>query len=120
MLYQLSYGPRFTHGAAPLHRYHGQGRNRTADTAVFSRVLYQLSYLAQAKRPCRGGAGGSPVEGGWPTRSRRRVRGTEARQVSAGSQTGTFIPNVENAARGRRSSLNQIAGAGFEPATFGL
>ena len=24
----------------------GQGRNRTADTAIFSRVLYQLSYLA--------------------------------------------------------------------------
>ena len=24
----------------------GQGQNRTADTAVFSRVLYQLSYLA--------------------------------------------------------------------------
>ena len=23
----------------------GEGRNRTADTAVFSRVLYQLSYL---------------------------------------------------------------------------
>ena len=25
----------------------GQGRNRTADTAIFSRVLYQLSYLAR-------------------------------------------------------------------------
>ena len=25
----------------------GQGRNRTADTAIFSRVLYQLSYLAK-------------------------------------------------------------------------
>ena len=24
----------------------GQGRSRTADTAIFSRVLYQLSYLA--------------------------------------------------------------------------
>ena len=24
----------------------GQGRSRTADTAVFSRVLYHLSYLA--------------------------------------------------------------------------
>ena len=29
----------------------GQGQNRTADTAVFSRVLYQLSYLARADRP---------------------------------------------------------------------
>ena len=31
----------------------GQGRNRTADTAVFSRVLYQLSYLAKKEGPCR-------------------------------------------------------------------
>jgi hypothetical protein len=26
----------------------GEGRNRTGDTTVFSRVLYQLSYLAAA------------------------------------------------------------------------
>ena len=26
--------------------FDGQGRSRTADTAIFSRVLYQLSYLA--------------------------------------------------------------------------
>jgi hypothetical protein len=25
----------------------GQGRSRTADTTIFSRVLYQLSYLAE-------------------------------------------------------------------------
>ena len=25
----------------------GQGRNRTTDTTIFSRVLYQLSYLAR-------------------------------------------------------------------------
>ena len=32
-------------------RGHGdgaQGRNRTTDTAIFSRVLYQLSYLGAA------------------------------------------------------------------------
>ena len=45
VLYHLSYGPirvfrRGNHGP------HGQGRNRTADTTIFSRVLYQLSYLA--------------------------------------------------------------------------
>ena len=28
---------------------HGEGRNRTGDTTVFSRVLYQLSYLAGAR-----------------------------------------------------------------------
>ena len=26
----------------------GEGRNRTGDTTVFSRVLYRLSYLARA------------------------------------------------------------------------
>jgi hypothetical protein len=26
----------------------GEGRNRTGDTTIFSRVLYQLSYLAEA------------------------------------------------------------------------
>jgi hypothetical protein len=29
-------------------RGNGEGRNRTSDTAIFSRVLYQLSYLARA------------------------------------------------------------------------
>ena len=28
----------------------GEGRNRTGDTTVFSRVLYQLSYLAARVR----------------------------------------------------------------------
>jgi hypothetical protein len=32
-------------------RDHGQGQNRTADTMIFSHVLYQLSYLAQTKNP---------------------------------------------------------------------
>jgi hypothetical protein len=27
----------------------GEGRNRTGDTTVFSRVLYQLSYLARGE-----------------------------------------------------------------------
>jgi hypothetical protein len=37
----------------PRGSINGQGRNRTADTAVFSRVLYQLSYLAKKEGPCR-------------------------------------------------------------------
>jgi hypothetical protein len=28
----------------------GQGRNRTADTQIFSLLLYQLSYLAELNR----------------------------------------------------------------------
>ena len=28
-----------------------QGRNRTTDTAIFSRMLYQLSYLGNCRMP---------------------------------------------------------------------
>jgi hypothetical protein len=55
VLYQLSYGRLSS----------GQGQNRTADTMIFSHVLYQLSYLALQPRlsgmknpRCRSGAGG--------------------------------------------------------------
>ena len=38
---------------------HGaQGRNRTTDTAIFSRMLYQLSYLGMPRRPKDPRAGG--------------------------------------------------------------
>jgi hypothetical protein len=30
-------------------RRDGEGRNRTGDTTIFSRVLYQLSYLAEER-----------------------------------------------------------------------
>ncbi len=56
MLYQLSYCPMSI-------RLSGQGGNRTPDTTIFSRVLYQLSYLAFASDPTKnrlnngGGAG---------------------------------------------------------------
>jgi hypothetical protein len=33
----------------------GQGRDRTADTVIFSHVLYQLSYLAPGAPNIRGG-----------------------------------------------------------------
>jgi hypothetical protein len=33
-----------------LRRLDGEGRNRTGDTTIFSRVLYQLSYLAEPER----------------------------------------------------------------------
>ena len=52
MLYQLSYGPLGSQPGDPEGSpQNGQGRNRTADTTIFSRVLYQLSYLADKKTP---------------------------------------------------------------------
>ena len=44
MLYQLSY-------CRPC--CHGQGGSRTPDTTIFSRVLYQLSYLANLSDPTK-------------------------------------------------------------------
>ncbi len=37
----------------------GEGRIRTADTTIFSRVLYQLSYLASGRNRIGGALGGS-------------------------------------------------------------
>ena len=42
-------GPMTQPGDAPQPE-NGEGRNRTGDTTIFSRVLYQLSYLAEAAR----------------------------------------------------------------------
>ena len=35
-----------------LSELNGQGQNRTADTRIFSPLLYQLSYLAGITAPC--------------------------------------------------------------------
>ena len=37
----------------------GEGRNRTGDTTVFSRVLYRLSYLARTAQSSRAKLGAS-------------------------------------------------------------
>jgi hypothetical protein len=58
--------------ASLLASAHGEGRIRTGDTTIFSRVLYQLSYLAwargdrlrRAKASGSGGAGADCI-GGW-------------------------------------------------------
>jgi hypothetical protein len=45
MLYQLSH---FRSGAAQRRYVGAESQSRTGDTAIFSRVLYQLSYLGPA------------------------------------------------------------------------
>ena len=50
--------PRSMEAAAQLTGFgrpvDGEGQNRTADTTIFSRVLYQLSYLAGAAKASDG------------------------------------------------------------------
>ena len=61
LLDQVAVDRRGEHGGQS--RRGGQGQNRTADTAVFSRVLYQLSYLAGWRRSVTG-------HNPWPPASR--------------------------------------------------
>ena len=42
--------PPRAHLARGLEPLDGEGRNRTGDPTVFSRVLYQLSYLAWSRQ----------------------------------------------------------------------
>jgi hypothetical protein len=50
-----------------LQGFHGETRTRTGDTTIFSRVLYQLSYLAlggdasEWERGAAGGHGAAPA-----------------------------------------------------------
>ena len=49
-IYSVYTTPVLHHASPSLRRsFSGQGRNRTTDTTIFSRVLYQLSYLARKK-----------------------------------------------------------------------
>jgi hypothetical protein len=66
----------------------GEGRTRTGDTPVFSRVLYQLSYLAPDLRQ-RGanrssGAGGAPLDGVQAVDERVHEVALEQHAVGAG------------------------------------
>ena len=118
MLYQLSYGPSPTPWNPRINCSHGQGRNRTADTAVFSRVLYRLSYLAQTKRPSRRARAPaypreatSPVDVDRVSDAPPGNHGLLERQPGNACLAPTIpavqpSPNVETPPPGRRSSLS--------------
>src|SRR3954471_20994192 len=56
----------------------GETRTRTGDTTIFSRVLYQLSYLAlRRERLARGGRGGSRREHANPAREATEARAAD-------------------------------------------
>jgi hypothetical protein len=91
MLYQLSHFRPLSlpdPGSAPG-RLGAESQNRTGDTAIFSRVLYQLSYLGPSTGPASAvrrrskdstlySRPAKPLasrlsSGGWPLRARRRL-----------------------------------------------
>jgi hypothetical protein len=63
-------------GSHAAEREYGQGQNRTADTRIFSPLLYQLSYLAtvEALTTVNTGAGDMPVA----QMGARIIKGNEA------------------------------------------
>src|SRR5690606_26435896 len=65
-----------------------EGQNRTADTTIFSRMLYQLSYLGT-----RGGGRNAPEPGDYTTGKAARLHGDE---VKAGAEA-TGPPGVAKA-----------------------
>ena len=82
----------------------GQGRNRTADTAIFSRVLYQLSYLAKkTPEPFRCGRLGRESAGGYRRVPLPRPRGLD--HVSDGNQRSARTRPDLWKAHGRRVSV---------------
>ena len=65
----------------PYRQFGAQGRNRTTDTAIFSRMLYQLSYL--------GAAGARPTERalyGLPSALSRGARVTFKDRIEVSAQ----------------------------------
>lgn len=68
-----------------------QGRDRTTDTAIFSRMLYQLSYLGDAPRGVEAGfirgMGGAVQHrrAAFLTRPRMPLRRLDAQDASAGT-----------------------------------
>ncbi len=86
--------------ASSLLLHNGAGRNRTADTCSFNALLYRLSYQ--------------------PFESFYRICSS---QIERDGPTG--LEPVISCVTGRRPNqldhgTRLIAGAGFEPATFGL
>src|SRR3712207_523331 len=65
-------GPKNARRAGVLQN--GEGRNRTGDTTIFSRVLYQLSYLAAGWSGRQGTGNGEPRPRSLIARRRRTER----------------------------------------------
>ena len=83
-----------------------QGRNRTTDTAIFSRMLYQLSYLgsrAAGHRPCGQAdqAGSPPCSSSfaagiryWPVSQRPRSTSAQRRLQNGRNSFATGLPQI--------------------------
>ena len=98
----------------------GEGRNRTGDTTIFSRVLYQLSYLAGCRVAARAKASDRRAErlialGDATDSCARRLRASASSRrslVSGGSRADPATPPAIPGHAGRRSSGTALIGDG--------
>ncbi len=124
--------------AVNLRSYGAQGRNRTTDTAIFSRMLYQLSYLGVInlckgcnRRGYRKVAGGCPaLYAGFTRRPLRResrhaastsawlrrcgaVAYSEHERRSDHSRSGSSRPQMPDAGSSHAPCLGNSCGSGL-------
>ena len=87
-------GSRQLHAASserPANGLDGEGRNRTGDTTIFSRVLYQLSYLAVCQ----------PVDGSGRLQQAAEAVRRCGRRPRSGAQTNLRTRTLEKATLSR-------------------
>ena len=102
MLYQLSHFRSMTRppcGGA-------ESQDRTGDTAIFSRVLYQLSYLGPMANQAR-----SPVGGAEDTTGLRRASTSADRQArSPGRVSGRMVRPAAESSMSVASRFARVSG----------
>jgi hypothetical protein len=120
-------GSRSPRGISEPELGSGQGRGRTADTTIFSRVLYQLSYLTELMVAPRGRSRESDgrstvVRFDRPLLACADLTGFEpAASTLTGWRALLTAPQVPVVVRAARLSSRRCVGrAGLEPATSGL
>jgi hypothetical protein len=97
-----------------MHANGAQGRDRTTDTAIFSRMLYQLSYLGRSRRGGRERRfivrPGSPVHHASPSASRgAATHGPTAKRARHSPHGDDGLPSQgdANCSKNLRKSLNR-------------
>ena len=94
-------------------RSSGEGRNRTGDTTVFSRVLYQLSYLAAASKCSLTGRARRKLATGGSHRRGARPRSRPARRGHG--PLGHPLRGARRPAHGARASPARTGGTSRPP-----
>jgi hypothetical protein len=107
-------------GALPveLRTFYGQGRSRTADTTIFSRVLYQLSYLASSAGVPASRRSATPVQAARPRRA-HKGEAIDSPPVPTQIVPSTLDPGPSFRRKARPSDRTRAGGPGEGRASSG-